>query len=349
MCCAKQIGLVLQEGYSLREPFRLKSVHSGVALDATRLRSLKFMSARLTGLIAAPFTAFHNDGSLNLDMIERQANFFVKNVISGAFICGTTGEGMSLSTDERLQVAEKWMEVAPAQLRVIAHVGHQSLTESRALAAHAEEIKVHAFATIAPTFYRVTNMDQLVDYCAQVASSAPSLPFYYYHMPAIAGADLPMVDFLKSASTRIRNLAGIKFTHENLVDYSRCLQFEGGRFDILFGRDEILLAALALGGLGAIGSTYNFMAPVYHRVIEAFNAGSIEDARKYQTIAMNIIAVMNRHGGLSAGKAMMKMTGYDCGPVRTPLENLSAEALESLTSELKEIGFPFAAEQKVQP
>ena len=308
----------------------------------------EFMKSKLTGLIAAPFTAMNADGSLNLTMIERQAKLLADNNVSGAFICGTTGEGLSLTIDERLQVAEKWMAVAPRQLRVIVHVGHHTLAESRALAAHAEKIKAHAFATIAPTFFRATNMEQLVDFCAQVAAGAPSLPFYYYHMPAMSGADLPMVDFLKIASERIPNLAGIKFTHENLMDYSRCLNFEGGRYNILFGRDEILLAALAMGATGAVGSTYNYMAPVYHRVIEAFNAGDLETARTFQSLAIQIIAVMNRRGGLAAGKAMMKMIGYDCGPVRAPLQNPSPEAVESLARELKAVGFPISLERTVE-
>ena len=300
------------------------------------------MKQKLTGLIAAPFTALNADGSPNLDMIEHQAKLLVENKVNGAFICGTTGEGMSLSMDERTKVAEKWMVVAPHSLRVIVHVGHQTISVSQSLAAHAERIGACAFATVGPTFFRATNIDQLVNFCAQIASGAPGLPFYYYHMPAMTGADLPMYDFLKAASPRIPNLAGIKFTHENLMDYSRCLNFEEGRFNILFGRDEILLAALAMGATGAVGSTYNYMAPLYHRVIEAFNAGDLETARKFQTQAIQIIAVMNRRGGLAAGKAMMKMIGYDCGPVRAPLQTLSPEALESLTRELKAVGFPLA-------
>ena len=298
------------------------------------------MKQKFTGLIAAPFTALNAGGDLNLAMIDRQAKLLVENKVNGAFICGTTGEGMSLSMDERLQVAEKWMSVAPHNLRIIVHVGHHTISESKILAAHAERIGASAFATVGPTFFRATNVDQLVNFCAQVAEGAPGLPFYYYHMPAMTGADLPMHDFLKVAGERIPNLAGIKFTHENLMDYTRCINFDGGRYNILFGRDEILLSALAMGATGAVGSTYNYMAPVYHRVIEAFNAGDIETARSLQFLAIQIIAVMNRRGGLAAGKAMMKMIGYDCGPVRAPLQNLSPEALESLTRELKAVGFP---------
>jgi N-acetylneuraminate lyase len=298
------------------------------------------MKAKLTGLIAAPFTAMNPDGSINLGMIERQAQTLVENGVNGAFICGTTGEGFSLTTEERLQIAEKWMAAAPSSLRIIVHAGHQSLNESRKLAAQAQQIGAHAFATIAPTFFRVTNLQQLVDYCAQIAVAAPGLPFYYYHMPAMTGADLSMHDFLKIAGPRIPNLAGIKYTHENLMDYSRCLNFEDGRFNILFGRDEILLGALAMGATGAVGSTYNYMPQIYHRMMEAFNGGDLENARRFQSTAIEVIAVMSRRGGLPAGKAMMKMIGLDCGPVRAPLQELLPEALESLARELAELGFP---------
>jgi len=298
------------------------------------------MTQKLNGLIAAPFTPMNADGSLNAGLIPQQARLLTDNGVSGAFICGTTGEGLSLTTAERFQVAEEWMAAAPKNLKVIVHVGHTAVGESRALAAHAEKIKAAAFATIAPPFFRATNLEQLVDFCVQVAKGAPGLPFYYYHMPAMSGADFPMHDFLKIAAPRIPNLAGIKFTHENLMDYSRCLNFEGGRFDILFGRDEILLSALALGATGAVGSTYNYMAPIYHRVMEAFRIGDFETARQFQSLAINIISVMSRRGGLAAGKAMMKLVGLDCGPVRSPLQNLSPEAFESLTRELHSVGFP---------
>lgn len=307
------------------------------------------MNSRLTGLIAAPFTPLNADGNLNLALIPRLAGWLAEHGVAGAFICGTTGEGMSLSMDERLQVAEAWLAAAPRSLRVIVHVGHPTVGESRTLAAHAEKLNAAAFATIGPTFFRATNVEQLVDYCAQIAAGAPGLPFYYYHMPAMTGVELSMFDFLKLAAPRIPNLAGIKFTHENLMDYSRCLNFDGGRYNILFGRDEILLAALALGATGAVGSTYNYMPGIYHGLLKAFAAGDLETARQFQMQAIQVIAIMSRRGGLAAGKAMMKLIGLDCGPVRAPLQNLSAEAFESLARELERVGFPAPESRAASP
>lgn len=303
------------------------------------------MNSQLTGLIAAPFTPLNADGSLNLSRIECQAQSLVQNRVSGAFVCGTTGEGLSLSTAERMLVAERWMAAAPGPLRVIVHVGHNAIAESRKLAAHAEHLKAHAIATLGPTFFPVANVAQLTEYCAQIAAAAPGLPFYYYHMPALTGVDLPMFDFLQIASRRIPNLAGIKFTHENLMDFYRCLEFEAGRFHLLFGRDEILLAALALGATGAVGSTYNYMAPLYHELISAFQAKDLDTARRCQALAIRIISIMSQHGGLPAGKAMMKLIGLDCGPVRAPLTNLPAETLDAFTRELELAGFPLRSER----
>jgi N-acetylneuraminate lyase len=304
------------------------------------------MKLKLNGLIAAPFTPMHPDRSVNFEMISKQALSLTANGVNGAFICGTTGEGFSLSTDERMRVAEVWVGSVAKTTHIVVHVGHNSMTDSQALAAHAQKIGASAFATIGPNFFRPSNIDQLVGYCAEVAAAAPNLPFYFYHMPAMTGINLPMIEFLKAANSRIPNLAGIKFTHENLMDYAECVAFEDGKFDVLFGRDEILVSALALGATGAVGSTYNYMTPVYKLVIDAFKRGDIEAARKHQLHSIAVIQVMIRHGGLSAGKAMMKMVGVDCGPCRLPLRTLTTNEFNALEADLQKVGFQSVASKR---
>lgn len=288
---------------------------------------------KLTGLIAAPHTPFHEDGSVNLDIIPKQAAWLVKNGVTGAFICGTTGEGSSLTTQERLSIAERWVQSA-STLKVIVHAGHNSLADSKTIASHAQKMGAHAIAAIAPGFFRPATIHDLVDFNAAIAAAAPELPFYFYHMPAMTGVNFPVIDFLAAAASRIPNLAGVKFTHENLMDYRQCVQFAGGKYDILFGRDEILLAALAMGAQGAVGSTYNFAAPLYLQVIDAFHKGDLVTARKFQDEAIEVISAFARLGGPAAGKAIMKMHGIDCGPVRPPLKMPPPEALAALRQQL---------------
>jgi N-acetylneuraminate lyase len=155
----------------------------------------------------------------------------------------------------------------------------------------------------------------------------------------MTGVHIPAIDFLRIGGERIQNLAGVKFTFENLMDFADCLRMDDGRFDLVFGRDEMLLAGLAVGARGAIGSTYNFAAPVYHRIIKAFDAGDLASAQQEQARANAMIALLIRFGGLPAGKAMLRMIGVDCGPVRSPLRSLSPEKEGALRLELERVGF----------
>jgi len=298
------------------------------------------MSDHLTGLIAAVHTPMREDGSLNLDMAPEQARCLAANGVSGVFVCGSTGEGPSLSVAERLALAERWKAAAGGALRVLVHAGHDCLPAAREIAAHAETVVgARAIAAVAPVYFPPARIGDLVAYCAEIASAAPLTPFYYYHIPMRTGLNFKAIDIMKAAAAEIPTFAGIKFTHEDLMDFRQCLEFEGGRYNCLFGRDEILLSALALGARGAIGSTYNFAAPLYLRILKAFEAGDLETARREQSRAMEMIATMRRFPIMVAIKAAMKAIGVDCGPSRLPQSQLTEEEYEALRGDLTRIGF----------
>lgn len=297
------------------------------------------MQKHLTGLIAATHTPMNSDGSLNLDMISKQAESLVANGVNGTFICGTNGEGLSLTTEERIKIAERWVDEASNNLNIIVHVGHNCISDCQKLASHSQEIGADAIAAVGTSFFRPANADDLVDFCSVVASSAPKLPFYYYHIPALSNVNVNMIDFLRKGKQKIPTLAGVKFSYENLFDLAQCLVYDNGRYDILFGKDEILLSAMILGCKGAVGSTYNFAAPLYHIIMTAFQAGEIESATAEQYRAIEMVAILIKHGGISAGKAIMKMIGIDCGPVRPPLRNLTKEQYDQLYDDLSQAGF----------
>jgi len=293
----------------------------------------------LIGLIAAPFTPMDGDGDVNLPVVEKLAALFARNGVAGAFVCGTTGEGLSLTTEERMRLAERWVEAAQGEFAVIVHAGHASMRETQALVAHAAGIGATAIAVLPPIYYRPASIAELAAYLAEAASTAPSLPMYYYHIPSLSQVHVPVCDLLLAAADRAPNLAGAKYTFEDLADYGRCVDLLRGRFDMLFGRDEMLLGALAVGGRGAVGTTYGFAAPLYLRLIEAFNASDLPAARALQAKSREMIAIMRRHGGLPAGKAMIRLVGMDCGPCRPPLRTLSVEQAGRLRADLEPLGF----------
>ena len=303
------------------------------------------------GLIAAPFTPMQPDRALNLNAVDHYARWLHQNRVVGAFICGTTGESMSLTIDERRQLAERWLAAAPAGLRIIIHVGQCSLADCRALAAHAQSIGADSIACIAPFFFKPDGVSGLVDWCEQVAAAAPQLPFYYYHMPSMTGVSVKVREFLRLAGKRIPNLAGIKFTFEDLEDYERCLHLEDGRFDILFGRDELLLSALELGARGAVGSTYNYAAPLYQALIMAYDQGDCSKAAELQALAVRMIDAFRDCGtrSLPAFKWFMSRVGINCGPVRLPLYDPTPEQIAALESRLEASGIFAWVKRKSAP
>ena len=298
------------------------------------------MSEHIEGFIAAPFTPFAPDGALDLDTIDAQADMLGRNGLAGAFICGTTGEGVSMSEFERMAVAERWTSAAPDGFKVIVHVGQDSISAARALAAHAQQVGAWGIGAMSPCFFKPASVEILLEWLAELGDAAPEMPLYFYHIPSMTGVSFPMVELLEAAAGRIPNLAGIKYTWEDLMDYQLCRRVAGGRFDMLFGRDEILLSALALGATGAIGSTFNYAPGLYLNIVAAFNAGDLETARGLQDRSMDLVRVLARHGGgVRCGKTIMKLAGLDCGPCRPPLAEVSEAECSAIRADLERIGF----------
>lgn len=297
-------------------------------------------SLPLTGLVAATHTPFHTDGALNLAIIEQQAAHLLANGVKFAFIGGTTGESSSLTVEERRALAVRWVEVTRGSaLKVIVHVGANCLADARNLAAQAQQLGAAAVAAVAPSYFKPRTVASLVDCCAEIAAGCPELPFFYYDIPVMTGFTLPMPDFLTQARDRIPNLAGIKFTNSDLMMFQQCLRCDDGAFSVPWGCDEYLLAALALGATGAVGSSYNFAAPVYHRVIAAFDRGDLRAARDAQFQSVQLIALLASRGYMGAAKATMKMLGVDVGPARLPNASLNAEQQATLRADLEQLGF----------
>jgi N-acetylneuraminate lyase len=288
----------------------------------------------LTGLIAAPHTPFHPDGSLNPDVIDRQARHLARSGVRGAFVCGTTGEGMSLTSAERRTVAERWVKAATGRFPVIVHVGHASLAEARELAAHAEAAGADAIASVPPFYHKPTGPAGVVRWLAAIADAAPTRPLYLYDIPAVTGVSVRTAEVVTGAMREVHNFAGVKYSNSDLVGLQECLSAAGERCEVLFGYDELLLAALALGVRGAVGSTYNFAAPLYHDLLAAHRSGDAALARKLQLTSVEMVRALERFGGLAAGKAVMELIGIDCGPVRPPLTPLDAQQKAELADQL---------------
>lgn len=294
---------------------------------------------RFNGLVAAAFTPFHADRSIDPGRIPRMVEHTLAMELAGLYVLGSTGEGGLLTSDERRSVAEAYVEAAAGRLPILIQVGHESIEEARSLASHAASIGADGISAVPPVYFKAGNVEQLVDCLAHVAGGAPDSPFYYYHVPALTGIEVDMLEFLELGGARIPNLRGVKFTTPELDVFQAASEFEDGRFEILMGRDEMLLPSLASGARGAVGSTYTYAPGPYLKVIEAFGRGQLEEARAWQAKAQALVRVLIKHGPRWAQKAILGMVGLDCGPCRPPIRGEQAGDLDRLCEDLNAIGY----------
>ncbi|WP_295231963.1 dihydrodipicolinate synthase family protein [Sediminibacterium sp.] len=296
---------------------------------------------KLQGLISAPFTPMHPDGSLNLALIPHYYDLLKSNGVTGAFICGSTGEGVSLTKEEKKAVAEAWAVCTkndPA-FSAMPLLGGTCIADAKELALHAQAIGLDAVSFTAPSYFKPANVDVLAACCKEIAAAVPDMPFYYYHIPVLTGVGFAMYDLLKAVDGLIPNFAGIKYTHEDFMDYLSCLQYKNGQYDMVWGRDENMLPALAIGTKASIGSTYNYAAPLYHALIDAFNNGDLTQAQILQQQSIDMIRLLGKYGGIATGKAYMKLIGLDCGSFRLPVKNMDAAAFEQFKKDVALLGF----------
>jgi N-acetylneuraminate lyase len=294
---------------------------------------------KLTGLIPAAFTPMKEDGSLNLDKVDAIVEHLITDKVSGLFVCGSTGESASLSIEERMATTLAYTTAVNKRIPVVVHVGHDSLAEAKKLAVHAQKIGVDAIAAVPPSYFSIDSIDLVIKCAKEIAQTVPDLPFYYYHIPPLTGVDFNIVEFLEQASQEIPNLVGIKNSTRIINEVQAITKFENSKYNILYGCDEQMLSGLIAGADGAVGSNYNSAAPLYIKIIDAFERGDLEAAQKYQYLSVQSVRHFFRFRGLPAIKASMKMIGLDCGPIRLPLQTLSAEEHKELEKSLTEIGF----------
>lgn len=294
----------------------------------------------LRGLIAATHTPFSDDGALNLDAVEAQAAHLSNTGIATVFIGGSTGESASLSFQERYDLAARWMQVTDqSEMEVVIHVGANCLREAGELARQAGELKARAMAMVAPSYFKPSSIENLVTCCAQVARNAPEVPFYFYDIPALTGVQFSMPQFMELALQQIPNFAGLKFTNSDLAAFQLCRQIRPHALQVLWGIDEAYLAALAFGAPGAIGSTFNFAAPLAQCIETSFSKGDLESARQAQLRIVQLVQVLAGHSYLPAAKALMKMLGVAIGPARLPYQTLDEQQCARLRDELEALGF----------
>lgn len=289
-----------------------------------------------TGIIPALLTPFSADGQVNRQMLAGLVDYFILQGVAGLYICGSTGEGLLMTEEERETVAEVVVTACAGRVPVIVHVGAPATFMAERLVAHAAQVGADAIASIPPLYY-VVGRKEIGAYYRRLKKAAPSLPLYFYNIPGLLNISLD-TDMAHSLYEE-GSIQGMKYTHNDILTFRGIVEACGNGFNILSGPDEHLLNFLVMGAHGGIGTTYNCMPKVYVDLYRAWVSGEIALAQELQYLANRIISVLAGYNMIPAVKAVMQMKGKDCGDPRGPFLPLTESQKNQLKAELDKIGF----------
>ena len=294
-------------------------------------------AAELNGLYSALFTPFDADNEIDFDALASLIRFQLKSGLSGFFVCGTTGEGLLLSNEERIELVRfvvefcKTDEVARLHdSRVIAHVGHPSSAVAADLAREAAQAGADWIGAIGPVFYG-NSFEGTVRHYSQIAQ-ATELPFMIYAFQSAIDPERDVRLF------EIPNVAGVKYTGADFFSMQQLARRLDRKIALISGMDELFVAGQSMGFQAGIGSTYNFMPEKFVEILRLCRANDFHAARGIQARLNQVIDYFCQFENWSFRKAFMRYIGLDCGPCRPPFEPVSAEQYLEFEQGLDELG-----------
>ena len=273
------------------------------------------------GIYAALVVPMFQNEEINYPALTKLVEWEIERGVEGLYVCGSSGEGLLLSVNERKQVLEKVMEATAGKVPVIAHTGTIRTDDVIELSQHAEKSGVTGVSMIPPYYYRFSN-SEISAYYRDVMDRV-NIPVIIYNIPAFTGITFNGAGFGELLSDK--RIGGIKHTSTNMYDLERMKSAYSGK--VFFnGYDEVFLSGLAAGADAAIGTTINLFPDIFKRIRSCFKAGENEQAALEQSKINGIVETFVDAGIFNAVKYSFTLLGIECGSCRKPFLSLDATA-----------------------
>ena len=294
------------------------------------------MSKLIDGIVPALCTPFDSNGEVDSGVASALAGSLIEAGVKGFFVCGSTGEGRSMTVPERQLMGEVVVESVAGQVPVILHVGATETVNAVELARHAAAAGADAVGSVAP-IEKPNDLEAAVRHYRSIGETS-DLPFYVYWLANDADRTVTAEQYLEAMES-VPNFAGFKFTDTNFYLFEQLVSLSDGKLNAVTGPDEMCLAGLVMGSDGAIGTTYNIMPRLFNHLFESFHSGDIRAAMAAQKKANRVLSMLFRYGALSATKVILQWQGFDVGSTREPYDAVSPEAQANLRKEVETLGF----------
>lgn len=294
------------------------------------------MNVAIEGIVPALLTALDRNGEIDERALRRLAKYQVDAGVGGFFVCGSAGEGVYMTPEERRRVLEIVADEVGDRVPLIAHVGAMSTAEAVQLARDARAAGAKAVSSMPPLVFRQP-WPSVIAHIRAIAE-ASELPTYYYHLPGITNVQIT-ADEVEAMAEAIPTLIGLKYSSPDLFLLWEVINLPGRHLETLYGCDQQLVQGLLTGANGGIGSTYNYQIEFVVELYHAFRHNDIARARQMQDKVNRVIQVLFKHGGSRATeKAMMTLRGFEVGPPRKPCQPFPEERMAALKRDMEAVG-----------
>lgn len=287
------------------------------------------------GMWPALLTPLTANDEVNIPALRRLLDYVLGAGMKGVYVCGSTGEWVLLSPEERMRLAEATVSHVAGQVPVMVHVGAASTRDTVVLAAHARDIGADAVSSVPPFYYHV-NSSGLVAHYRRIAEAA-QLPVYVYNLPTVTGVNVTVGVIQELLD--LGCIQGLKYTSYNLLEMRQIIETCGDRLTVFAGHDEIILPSLVMGVQGGIGTTYNCLPHLFVALYDAWSNGDVAQAQELQFVVDRVVLALARYNVIPSVKVAMRFLGLDCGAPRLPLCPLTDDEEMSLRTDLERAGF----------
>ena len=285
----------------------------------------------IQGILPALVTPFDESGAFVEAAFEKLLERVYRTNIDGVYVCGSTGEGLLQSVEQRKRVTEAAVHNSPPGKQVIVHTGAHRTADAVELTRHAAKVGVSAVSSLPPI--GAYSFDEVRAYY-RALSTAADVPFLIYYFPSLSTAISSVAQILELCE--LPNVIGLKFTDQ---DFYRLSLIRKSGAVVFSGYDEVLVAGLLMGASGGIGTFYNLVPELFVEVYQLARAGKWAEARAVQGRINELIELTLRYPCFPALKVILKWTGIDCGRCLEPRRGLTSEEESGLRKALQESSF----------
>ena len=288
----------------------------------------------IKGSIVAMVTPFHEDGSVNFEVLTQLIERQIAGGTDAILVLGTTAEYPTMTHEEDAAVVEHTIRVVNGRVPVMVGSGSNCTATQIEMSLRYQEMGADALLLIAP-YYNKANPEGMYRHFAETADKV-NIPCFLYNVPGRTGCSIPVSVVERLA--KHPNIAGIKEASGDMSYAMKIAHCAGPDFAIYSGNDDIIIPMLSLGGSGVISVYANVMPEMCHQIVADYLEGRREEALanhlKYLKLMNDLFIEVNP----IPVKAAMNMIGLNVGPMRLPLCEMSEEHTAQLHATLKEAG-----------